>query len=306
MARIAIFQSNRLHGDERKSTRVPKVKVEYMEYMERLSAPLKPPVWLPKKEPKVKTLKQEEIKPAKQKVVNSKTATTSIKRRSIRSPNNVVTNAERAFKHPTPKGFQRIVVQRQKGSTAGNLDTYYLGPEGKKLRSKPDVAKYLALHGMTSLSINQFEFLCGLPGFEVVIGQQTVVKSPAAAAPIKLKTLSVRLENIDHLLLKPPVVSSADHEAEDLPKETHEEQLESEVAPTPESVDEELDPGQLNWQTVKLPRRCSPTPSPYKLIYEEPEINVNCWRLFTASIIIYYWKFNSFVHRYAHWLKEFW
>jgi hypothetical protein len=305
MARIAVFQSNRLEADERKSTRVPKVKVEYKEYMERLTTPLKPPVWLPKKEPKVKTQKQEETKPAKQKVLKSKTATASIKRRSIKSPNNVVTNAERAFKHPTPKGFQRIVVQRQTGSTAGNLDTYYIGPEGKKLRSKPDVAKYLATHGMKSLSVNQFEFLFRVPRFEVVIGQQTVEKS-AAAAPIKLKKLSVQLENIDHLLLKPPVVSSADHEAEDPPKETQEEQLESEVAPTPESVDEELDPGQLNWQTVKLPRRCSPTPSPYKLIYEEPEINVNCWRLFTASIIIYYWKFNSFVHRYARSLKECW
>jgi Methyl-CpG binding domain len=295
MARIEVFQSNRLNSDERKSARIPKVKVEYMEYMERLTAPLKPPVWLPKKEPTVKTAKQDKSKPAKQKVVKSKTATTSIKRRSIKCLNNVVTNAERAFKHPTPQGFQRIVVQRQRGSSAGRLDTYYLDPKGTKLRSRPDIAKYLAMHGMNSLSVNQFEFLCGAPTFEVVIGQQPVEKLPAAA-PIKLKQLSVQLENIDHLLLKPPGVSNADHESE----ETQEEQLDSEVAPTPESEDEELDPGQLNWQTVKLPRRCSPSQSPYKLIYEEPEINANCWKLFTASIIIYYWKFNSFVHRYIN------
>jgi hypothetical protein len=294
MARIGVFQSNHVHSDERKSPRVKKIKVEYLDYIEKLNTPKKPER-LAQKQVLLKKSKQDKIKPTKEKVVHAKSAKTTIKRRSI---NNVVTNADEAFKHPTPKGFQRIVVQRQTGSSAGNLDTYYCSPDGKKLRSRPDVAKYLAKHGISSLTVDYFEFICNSPKFEVVIGQQTP-KKVSASAPIKLKRLTVRLENIDHLLLKHPVASTADHETEVPPEEIQEEQLESEVTATPESEDEDLDLGQLNWQTVKLPRLCTPYQSPYKLIYEEPEINGNCWKLFTASIIIYYWKFNSFVHRYA-------
>jgi Methyl-CpG binding domain len=317
MARAEVFTSNHLKSEDKKSLRVPKIKLEYAEYTSSLKTPRKSEkqdskTVLPKK-PKttrkmqqgnrafIKALKNIKGKPTEVKVDKTANKKTIVKpghqRQHIVLLKNRVMNAEKAFKLPSPDGFHRIVVQRMKGSSAGKLDTYYLSPHGQKLRSRPDITKYLEKHGIKNLNAEIFEFQNSIPKFKVMLGFAEglkIKKAPTASAPVKLKRVCVRLENIDHLLLKQSA-GTANDATEQPPEEGKEKQPESEA---PEAEDE-LDVDQPNWQSVQTPRRWLPQPSPYKLIYEDPEINNDCWKLFTASIIIYYWKLNSFVHRYV-------
>lgn len=318
--------------DERKSLRIRQIKLEYTDQIEKLNTSVKPePLALMRsllkasqqrkskrmKEKTEKAAKKIIIKPrlprpnkrptnnivinsdkrVKEKAAKKIIANPRLPRTNKRPINNLVINSDEAFKLPTPDGFIRIVVQRQRGSSAGRLDTYYLGPNGEKLRSRPDIARYLERLGISNLTVNHFEFICTAPKFEVLLSQPLALipeKGPVSA-PVKLKVLSVHLENIDHLLQKLPAGTVA-HETEEPPEESQAELSDSDVAPTPE-LEDELDLDELNWQSVKIPCRWQPYQSPYKLIYEDFEINGNCWKLFTASIIIYYWKLNSFVHR---------
>ena len=60
---------------------------------------------------------------------------------------------------PAP-GWKRIKCQRKTGKTAGKLDVYFVNPDGKRLRSRPEVAKYLKKNGL-NLSLELFCFKAG-------------------------------------------------------------------------------------------------------------------------------------------------
>lgn len=43
---------------------------------------------------------------------------------------------------PVP-GWERIVCQRKSGKTAGKFDVYFVNPDGKRLRSRREISRYL-------------------------------------------------------------------------------------------------------------------------------------------------------------------
>lgn len=317
MARSGVFKSNNLLSvEERKSQRVPKIKIEYADYIDNLlSSPKKPERHAkkralldkslkPTQQKKIKLTKEKPVKekaakkkPAKQKAVKEKAVKEKplvkvqipVKKKSSKG-STVVLNADTAFTLPVPEGFRRTVCQRQRGSSAGKFDTYYYGPDGKCLRSRPDIAKYLANHKIGNLTVENFEFLRQNAKFETILAQPqlSTTEGPASSAQVNLKEASVALENIDHLFLQQPAGT----------EQLESQHLDTGESPRPESEDE-VDLGHLNWRTARIPQRWLPYESPYRLIYEDPAINGSLWKLFASSIIIYYWKFNSFVHKYV-------
>lgn len=56
-----------------------------------------------------------------------------------------------------PKGWQREEVTRKSGLSAGKVDVYYYSPNGKKFRSKPQLARYLG----DALDLATFDFRSG-------------------------------------------------------------------------------------------------------------------------------------------------
>ncbi|XP_047003725.1 methyl-CpG-binding domain protein 2 isoform X2 [Schistocerca americana] len=56
-----------------------------------------------------------------------------------------------------PKGWQREEVIRKSGLSAGKVDVYYYSPNGKKFRSKPQLARYLG----DALDLATFDFRSG-------------------------------------------------------------------------------------------------------------------------------------------------
>ena len=61
--------------------------------------------------------------------------------------------------YPAPR-WKRIICQRKTGKTAGKFDVYFVNPDGKRLRSRPEVAKYLKKNGL-NLSLELFCFKVG-------------------------------------------------------------------------------------------------------------------------------------------------
>ncbi|ELR20148.1 MethylCpG binding domain containing protein [Acanthamoeba castellanii str. Neff] len=60
---------------------------------------------------------------------------------------------------PLRAGWTREVVTRQSGATAKiRKDVYYHAPDGKKLRSRVEVGRYLVQKGITDLSIENFSY----------------------------------------------------------------------------------------------------------------------------------------------------
>ncbi|XP_017483761.1 PREDICTED: methyl-CpG-binding domain protein 2 isoform X1 [Rhagoletis zephyria] len=56
-----------------------------------------------------------------------------------------------------PKGWQREEVLRKSGISAGKVDVYYYSPTGKKIESKPQLARYLG----DAIDIGAFDFHSG-------------------------------------------------------------------------------------------------------------------------------------------------
>lgn len=56
-----------------------------------------------------------------------------------------------------PKGWVREVVIRKSGASAGKSDVYYYSPDGKKCRSKPQMAQYLP----DDFDLENFDFRVG-------------------------------------------------------------------------------------------------------------------------------------------------
>jgi hypothetical protein len=57
-------------------------------------------------------------------------------------------------------GWKRIVCQRKAGKTAGKFDVYFINPEGKRLRSRREVSRYLMGNGL-DVSLELFCFKAG-------------------------------------------------------------------------------------------------------------------------------------------------
>lgn len=55
-----------------------------------------------------------------------------------------------------PNGWQREIVMRKSGLSAGRSDVYYYSPDGKKIRSKPQLEKHLP-----DLDLGNFDFRSG-------------------------------------------------------------------------------------------------------------------------------------------------
>ncbi|XP_068694285.1 methyl-CpG-binding domain protein 2-like [Montipora foliosa] len=55
-----------------------------------------------------------------------------------------------------PSGWQREIVMRKSGLSAGRSDVYYYSPDGKKIRSKPQLEKHLP-----DLDLGNFDFRSG-------------------------------------------------------------------------------------------------------------------------------------------------
>ncbi|XP_047485676.1 methyl-CpG-binding domain protein 2-like [Penaeus chinensis] len=56
-----------------------------------------------------------------------------------------------------PKGWKREEVLRKTGLTSGKVDVYYYSPNGKKFRSKPQLARYLG----DAVDLSSFDFRTG-------------------------------------------------------------------------------------------------------------------------------------------------
>ena len=54
-------------------------------------------------------------------------------------------------------GWKRIICQRKTGKTAGKFDVYFVNPDGKRLRSRREVSKYLKESGL-DISLELFCF----------------------------------------------------------------------------------------------------------------------------------------------------
>ncbi|GFW97582.1 uncharacterized protein TNCV_880791 [Trichonephila clavipes] len=54
------------------------------------------------------------------------------------------------------QGWKRRSAVRKSGKTVGQVDVYYYSPDGTKLRSKPDVAAYIA-HNNLDLKVDNFD-----------------------------------------------------------------------------------------------------------------------------------------------------
>ncbi|XP_066285297.1 nucleolar protein dao-5-like [Branchiostoma lanceolatum] len=62
-----------------------------------------------------------------------------------------------ASETPLPKGWTKKVVLRQSGATAGKTDTYFYSPEGKKFRSRTEIAKFCKDKGL-KIDTDSFTF----------------------------------------------------------------------------------------------------------------------------------------------------
>ncbi|XP_019647341.1 PREDICTED: methyl-CpG-binding domain protein 4-like isoform X2 [Branchiostoma belcheri] len=62
-----------------------------------------------------------------------------------------------ASETPLPKGWTKKVVLRQSGASAGKTDTYFYSPEGKKFRSRTEIAKYCKDKGL-KIDVESFTF----------------------------------------------------------------------------------------------------------------------------------------------------
>jgi hypothetical protein len=231
----------------------------------------------------------------------------------------VVLNAEQAFKSPCPSGFKRLVVQREGGSSAGKLDTYYFSPEGKSLRSRPDISRYLDNAGIVKPTVDAFDFITGRPDFDVVIGTyaelcslmkgekyDTSSKSAKKARGIKRKArkpldnnrlsekvLKIQLKRCDYLV----PTNQTPPSAESSPSGIGRHFVDCETDPllsSPEYLTPVTTPRHFH------PLTCwNPPSSPFQLIYEEPSIHGNLWKLMTASIIVFFNRLDAFVVRYT-------
>ncbi|XP_046846146.1 bromodomain adjacent to zinc finger domain protein 2B-like isoform X2 [Xenia sp. Carnegie-2017] len=72
----------------------------------------------------------------------------------------VVVIDEELMKIPLEKGWRRQTKLRQTSSGSGTLrgDVYYFAPCGKKIRTYPDVKKYIEKNGITDLDLTHFSF----------------------------------------------------------------------------------------------------------------------------------------------------
>ncbi|TSL97264.1 Methyl-CpG-binding domain protein 4 [Bagarius yarrelli] len=56
-----------------------------------------------------------------------------------------------------PLGWTKETRQRKQGKTAGRMDTYIISPQGKRLRSKAELQKYLRSEGCPNLQLDAFD-----------------------------------------------------------------------------------------------------------------------------------------------------
>ena len=60
---------------------------------------------------------------------------------------------------PVP-GWERIVCQRKSGKTAGKIDIYFVNPDGKRLRSRREISRYLKKNDL-DIPLELFRFRTG-------------------------------------------------------------------------------------------------------------------------------------------------
>ncbi|KAF8790914.1 Methyl-CpG-binding domain protein 4 like protein [Argiope bruennichi] len=120
-----------------------------------------------------------------------------------------------------PDGWRRQVVVRKTGKTAGQIDIYFYSPEGTKLRSRPDVAAYLAIH-KSELKVEAFDFRRTLKTSEIVEKKDCAAEN--GTAPRK-ESKSVQCENSDGVELKdsPEAASSVKKSRSEKSSESNEE-----------------------------------------------------------------------------------
>lgn len=63
------------------------------------------------------------------------------------------------------KGWTRMVTQRQSGSTRGTWDVLYLSPDNTRLRSRPDVERFLNSSKFSKLNVDMFCFRSSILNF---------------------------------------------------------------------------------------------------------------------------------------------
>jgi len=244
-----------------------------------------------------------------------------VKKTNIARSKNRVLNADDFFKTPCPENFERILVQRQAGKSAGRFDTYYVSAAGEKFRSRPEIDRYVERNGITDVTSAQFEFLTHLSQLEGVnlttaSSNRRLKKTTSkisfkskATTPVLTKEIKIYLKRVNHLI--PTTESSREEELpeesplanDDQPGLNIVEQLVQSPAPLDPRCEEHSPPAdaRLDFNGVE-PHRLQtpgwiPSATPYHLIFEEPDIHRNLWKLLTASIIVFYNKMDSYVHR---------
>ncbi|OWF54242.1 uncharacterized protein LOC110445386 [Mizuhopecten yessoensis] len=119
-----------------------------------------------------------------------------------------------------PEGWSRRVVQRLNGKSAGKYDVYLYSPSGKKMRSKTELATYVA-EKQLELDVEAFDFTVRGKHHSTNQGSVTrkgqrknkaekreIMKSPSVRSPVKTKMTPKSSTKSLKALSKPPSKAS--------------------------------------------------------------------------------------------------
>ncbi|KAF4528147.1 hypothetical protein B566_EDAN012925 [Ephemera danica] len=67
-------------------------------------------------------------------------------------------NYSDCFDKPLPPGWSGVVVPRKSGVSIGKYDVYIFSPQGKKLRSRPEISAYLVKENIKGVNVLDFHF----------------------------------------------------------------------------------------------------------------------------------------------------
>lgn len=122
--------------------------------------------------------------PSKRKLEEGSSGTPRKRRRAVN---------EDAIKIPLEKGWRRQTRLRQVGASGGlRGDVYYFAPCSKKLRTYPEVTRYLNKNGITDISIENFSFSTKLH-----IGEFLECKEGTEFVPLSEEEVNRRKQEAD-------------------------------------------------------------------------------------------------------------
>ncbi|XP_041371357.1 methyl-CpG-binding domain protein 3-like isoform X2 [Gigantopelta aegis] len=113
-----------------------------------------------------------------------------------------------------PSGWKREEVVRKSGLSAGKTDVYYFSPDGKKIRSKPQLARYIG----EALDLSAFDFRTGRLIYSAV--RKRIRHDASLILPIR-QTASIFKQPVTVIRNRPESQTKSDlkHGPQDPPKQ---------------------------------------------------------------------------------------